>query len=208
MASDVQDAWDQFLNPDIVRRKLTQAGVFLIAFETLRDAVVRHPRAFFATAFGGPGLEPEESPDYQREVRGRDPRGKGDVLRGSLAFLRHVGAISEDDEQLFRRLADVRNTTAHELPAFIMQGRKLECAEHLPQVVWMLKKVERWWWLNVELPTDPDAAASAADLSPDDVQPGSALMVEVLATVATGEDALARGFYEAFRAGMAGDASA
>lgn len=202
MAPDAQDAWDQFLNPDVVRQKLAQAGVFLIAFETLRDAVVRHPRTYFATAYSGPGLEPEESPDYQREVRGRDPREKGDVLRGSLAFLSHVGAISEDDEQLFRRLADIRNTTAHELPTFVMQGRNLECADHLPHVLWMLRKVERWWWLNVELPTNPDTAAAAVYLSPDDVQPGSALMIEVLTTIATGDDALARGFYEAFRSGL------
>lgn len=204
--SDAASAWDSFLDPDAVRMKLAYAGVFLVGAEMLKDAILRHPLDFFATEFVAPDFKPRESAEYQVEVRDRDPEGKRDRLRGSLAFLEHLGVLNAADISTYWRLNGVRNDLAHELSSLLMHGRTLTCKDHLPELVALLRKVETWWWFNVEVATDTDV--SQFEISSDDVVPGSVLMFEVLVNTATGDDQAARAFYAEFRSrSSSGDAS-
>lgn len=204
--SDAASSWDSFLDPDAVRMKLAYAGVFLVGSEMLKDAILRHPLDFFATEFVAPDFKSRENAKYQAEVRDRDPEGKRDRLRGSLAFLEHLGALSAADISTYWRLNGIRNDLAHELSSLLMQGRAFTCKDCLPELVLLLRKIETWWWINVEAATDPDV--SHLDFSSEDVLPGSVLMFEVLVNTATGDDQAARAFYAEFRSrSSSGDAS-
>jgi hypothetical protein len=114
-AADVWRQWEEFINPEIIQSKFQLAGLFLVAYETLKSSIIRHPLDFFSNHWTLPDLKPEETPKYRQEVLALDPKEKGDRLRGSLAFLRANGVISEEDETTFRIITDARNNVAHEL---------------------------------------------------------------------------------------------
>ena len=98
--ADTRDAWAAFLNPEVVRAKLIAAGLFLVAHEMLINSIKRHPLSFFADCWTAKG--PAPSKKYSSKVLALDPKGKMDALRGSIAWLRMMDAISENDEQAFR----------------------------------------------------------------------------------------------------------
>ena len=47
MNSNVDDKWEEFLNPEILRPRLSQAAIIIIAFELLKATIVDRIRGFF-----------------------------------------------------------------------------------------------------------------------------------------------------------------
>src|SRR3990170_1537518 len=47
----VNDRWEEFLDPQILRTRLISASLFLAAFEILKDAVIGRIRNFFCLGF-------------------------------------------------------------------------------------------------------------------------------------------------------------
>ena len=176
-------AWADFLNPDLVRSKFVSAGLFLVAHEMLLGSIKRHPLFFCSNTWTVNG--PEQSEEYRREVLALDPKGKSDTLRGSIAWLRHMDAINDEDEQAIKRVTDERNQLAHELSAMIGGSTPPSFLEHFPTVVSLVSKIEKWWIINVELETDPDLAGQEFD--PDQVVPGVVVSLDMLSRVALGE---------------------
>ena len=193
--SDVKDRWAEFLNPDVVRTKLVAMGLFMIAHEMLLDAIKDRPLGFFAnnwTADGGW----QQSDEYRREILARDPRGKGDALRGSLAWLREMEAVDDADLAAVREFTDARNTIAHELRDIVGGGTMPDFAGLFPRLIELVAKIDRWWIVNVEIATDPDLAGREID--EDGVTPGSILIMQILSRVALGEEDEAWELYRAF----------
>lgn len=64
------------------------------------------------------------------------------------------GAIEECDIQSFERIKTTRNSLAHELPSLVMEGKDLKHIERFQELVALLRKIEVWWVVNLEiLPT-------------------------------------------------------
>jgi hypothetical protein len=192
---EIRRRWEEFLSPDVVRSKLQLAGVFLVAYEILRDTITGRPLNFFADHWSGPNLEPIVNEEYRLKVLKLDPKGKEDRVRGSLAFLRELGAISEEDEITFRTITDARNSVAHELHRVLHGERGVDFVAQLAPLSALVLKIERWWIINVELPTNPDFDQEQVD--ENSILPGRSWMLQVLADVALGEGEDPWKFYHA-----------
>lgn len=176
-------AWAEFLNPDVVRSKFITAGLFLVAHEMLLDSIKRHPLFFFSDRWTADG--PEESEKYRQEVLALDPKGKNDPVRGSVAWLRRMEALDEDDERAIKRVTEERNRLAHELTVMIGGSAPPTFVEHFSTLVQLVSKIEKWWIINVEMATDPDLAGEEVDA--DQVVPGVVLSLDMLSQVALGD---------------------
>jgi hypothetical protein len=181
--SDTRDIWSEVLNPDIARSKVIYAGLLLVAHERLVDTICSRPLGFFANEWTAAG--PVESDDFRQEVLALDPLGKNDRRRGSLAWLTKLGAIGADDVDAFRRITADRNRLAHELSALLLGRVPSDFSATFEEAVGLLKKIETWWIINVELDTDPELAGG--ELSASDVMPGSCLALDLLRLVLTTE---------------------
>lgn len=179
-----------------MRGTLISAGLFLVAYEVLRSSIIDHPLEFFATTWTAKGPKPSEK--YNREVRALDPKGKNDPLRGSLAWLVKAGALSSDDLNAFEQITNARNSAAHELSSLLAGRKPHDYLALYPMLVLLIEKVERWWIINVEVPTDPDWATQ--NINEKDVIPGPVLMMQILSDVAAGDSDQAWQWLEAFKA--------
>ena len=189
-----REAWADFLNPEVIRNTFVSAGLFLVAHEMLLDSIKRHPLDFFANRWTQEG--PEESEKYRKEVLGLDPKGANDPVRGSIAWLRRMGALDAGDELAIKRVTDERNRLAHELSGMIHGTKPRNFVEHYPTLVGLVSKVEKWWIINVEMATDPDFDGQDVDL--DQIVPGVILSLELLSQVALGEGEEAWEFHRWF----------
>ena len=182
--ADTRDAWAAFLNPEVVRAKLIAAGLFLVAHEMLINSIKRHPLSFFADCWTAKG--PAPSKKYSSKVLALDPKGKMDALRGSIAWLRMMDAISENDEQAFRIVNDARNDLAHEMAAMLGGSKPPEFADHFATLMALVDKIERWWIVNVEIPTNPDF--DHQNIEEAGIVSGPAWIMHMLGEVALGND--------------------
>ena len=193
--NDTKNRWAEFLNPDVVRTKFVAMGLFMVAHEMLLDAIKDRPLSFYSndwTADGGW----QQSEDYRQKVLALDPRGKGDALRGALAWLREMEAIDEADVASMREFTDARNVIAHELRDIIGGGTMPDFAGLFPRLIELVTKIDRWWVINVDIATDPEMAGQ--DIDEDGVTPGSLIIMQILGQVALGEDEEAWELYRAF----------
>lgn len=185
-------AWEDFLDPEVLRPRLIAASVYLAIFEMLKSSIVDHPRNFYANRFTADGAE--ESTEYKSNVLSLDKSR----LYASLKFLRdRFHAITDSDMSAFERVKKCRNLIAHQLfQAVSSDGLPGEFADCLREMTGLLRTIEQWWLRNVELAIADDVP-TGADL--DKAFSGTEMMAELLAHIALSPLEEASDFLNAFR---------
>ena len=187
------DNRSDFLNPEVVRKRFVRVGLFLVAHEMLLSAIKDRLHDFFSDSWTAQdGWKP--SPDYRRKVLVLDPKGKNDIFRASVAWLRSMNAIDETDVSSIRELTEERNRLAHEIRNVIGGSYNHDFSNLYPKLVTLVAKIDRWWVVNVEIATDPDLMDR--DIDEDSVMPGSLAALQLLETVALGNEAEAWALYK------------
>jgi hypothetical protein len=180
--SRTTDRWERFLDPEVVRPSLFAATMFITTFEILKDSVVDRVRDFYMCGWDETG--PTISPAYQDEVASRNRS----ILYASLAWLREHGAVNDADIEAFEQLKRTRNLLAHQLFEVVTGHADSEHSSQLADLVALLRKVEVWWVVNVEIPTNPDFADQ--DIDETGIVPGAVLSLQMLIEVASGSTEL------------------
>ncbi|MCZ8159003.1 MAG: hypothetical protein O9256_03850 [Rhizobiaceae bacterium] len=176
------ERWESFLDPDVLRPSLLNATMFITTFEILKDTVKDRVRDFYTHGFGPGG--PAVDPDYQQQVASRNKS----ILYASLDWLREQGAIDVDDLKLFEELRTTRNLLAHKLFMVVSGQVPSQHSSQLPMLFGLLRKIETWWVVNVEIPIAGDF--SAQDIDESQVVPGSIISLQMLIEVASGNKEL------------------
>ncbi len=190
-AKEIDSKWAEFLTPEILRGKLISASIYLAAFELLKDSIIEHLRTFFSSGFDENGII--VGPRYQSEVLARNQS----PLYASLSWLREFNVIDDKDLETFKGLKNARNRVAHEMHE-LASGRALsDYVEDFPKLLALLRKIEIWWIVNVEIATDEDLLAK--DIDEDGIVPGPICAVSIMLDVALGSDEEANHYIKAFR---------
>lgn len=196
----MSDQWEDFLNPDAVRRRFATAGLYLVAHEMLLASIKEPILEFFSNKWSkekGWHLSDKYMPEkYSREVLALDPKGKEDSLRGSSKWLEKMEVIDANDLKIIEELTHARNIFAHELRNVVSAGEMPEFEKLFPKIVALVTKIDRWWVINVEMAVDDQWADEEVD--PQNVTPGTTLLLQVLERVALGEGEAAWELYRAF----------
>ena len=183
--------WDGLLDPDVLRPNLIAASVYIAAFQMLKDGIVQRIKVFFTNGFDENGWRVE--PEYQTEVLSRNPS----PVYASLDWLKEIGALNDEDLAAFARVKNMRNDLSHTLATMVTQGMPGDFTERFAEMAALLDKVERWWIVNVEIPTDPDLNPDEIDVSA--IIPGPVMGLRVLIDVALGSQEESKQYLEAVR---------
>jgi len=180
--STYEDPWERFLDPDVVRPSLFMATMFITTFEILKNSIVDRIRDFYSIGWSGEGAS--VSPEYKAKVLLRD---KSPVY-ASLNWLYENQVINDYDLKIFEQLKSTRNLVAHQLFDVVTGQVESNHTEQFQVLVELLRKIEVWWVVNVELATDPDYADASVD--EEGIVPGAILSLQMLLEVVSGNTEL------------------
>ncbi len=180
MSDKVQRSWERFLDPAVLRPNLIVASIYIAAFELLKNAIVDRLKFFYTL-----GLDENATPtgpEYQSDVlaRNRSP------VYASLEWLKESQAIDDDDIAVFERVKKLRNHLAHALSRMLAEGLPSDLTIRFHEMVSLLDKIERWWLVNVEIPTNPEYDGQEVDA--EKVIPGVIMSLRLLVDVALGSE--------------------
>lgn len=200
MDPKVKQSWEEFLNPEVTRPRLIAASLYIAGFEVLKDSIVGRIRDFFSMGFDEEGDKVD--PKYDSDVLARNRS----TVYASLAWLKEHDAIDAANLQTFERVKHCRNTLAHELLSIVgASGLPAEFDQCFADMVALLRKVEVWWIVNVEIPTNPDFDGTE-EIDEDGIVPGPIMSMQLLLDIALGDEERSRVYYEEFRKRAGGGA--
>ena len=190
MENDVSLSWERFLNPEILRTNLIVASLFITAFEMLKDSIIGRIREFFTDGFNENGWIVNEN--YKTKVLSlnRSP------LYASLEWLKGMNVIDDQDIEEFNKIKNCRNEIAHEIANFISKGPKIDPLPLFSNMIELLHKIEKWWILNVEIPTNPDF--DGQEIDEEQIVPGQIMTIRLLADIALGSEEESKFYYREF----------
>lgn len=190
MDEKVKASWERALHPETLKTNIITASIFSMAFEMLKSSIIEKIEGFFTNGFDENGMI--VSPEYKDKVLSlnRSP------LYASLKWLQDMGAIDDKDLERFEHIKRCRNTLAHEMLTFASSGVDFDVAEAFEEMIGLLRKVEIWWFENLEMAIDPEAYPEDLDL--EQVIPGPVWSLQMLIDVALGPEEEARKYYDNF----------
>lgn len=188
---NTSETWEEFLNPEALRGKLISASLYLAAFEMLTSSIVDRLRDFYTFHHDEAGGHP--GPEYDRDVlkRNRSP------VYASLSWLLERAAIGQADIDLFETLKGCRNRIAHQMAQVALPGGTFDHLTLFPDLVGLLRKIEVWWIMNVDIPTNEELDGS--DIDEDGIIPGPIMTVKMLLDIALGSESEAAVYLKAFQ---------
>ncbi|MDU9028700.1 hypothetical protein [Pseudomonas mediterranea] len=180
----VEKQWENLLTPAVMQERMIAISLYITAYEMLKESIIGRLKDFYCIGFDADGTT--TSPDYDLKVL--DLHKKRSPLYASLIWLTNIGAIDQEDNEVLEQLKALRNSLAHEMPEIILKGKDLALKEKMQDVMNLMRKVEVWWIVNVELETDPDY--DRRDINSEEITPGPILMMQIMMEVLSGNEAL------------------
>ncbi len=180
MDNDSRVSWERFLNPETLRTNLIVASLFITAFEMLKDCIIDRIKDFFTSGFNQNGWVVDEK--YNTEVLSRNQS----QLYASLDWLKDMDVIDKQDIKRFDKMRQCRNELAHEIANFISRGSKIDPLPLFSEISYLLFKIEKWWIINVEIPTNPEF--DDKHIEEDGIVPGRIMTLRLLMDIALGTE--------------------
>jgi len=143
-------SWEALIDPVILKPKLINASLLVLSYENLKATLINKFQDFFTI-----GIEEKDfiySDDYHKLIS----KSKNSILYASIAWSLKMNAISEGDVELHEECKKMRNKISHELPKVLLEGLPSNLESILKRTLMLIKKIENWYIINVEIQTDPD----------------------------------------------------
>ena len=185
----VYTQWEQFLSPKVMQERLISASLYITAYEILKESIIDRIRSFYMVGWN---IEDGEvlGSEYKLKVLSLN----NSVLYASLSWLRTRGAINQIDLESFEALKKLRNSLAHNLPKLVLQGINFKIEDNFQKLFDLLRKIEVWWIVEFEIPTNPDF--DGKDIDVDKITPGPIIMMQMMLEVLSGNEDLLKHYKE------------
>lgn len=190
MDEKIKASWERTLHPETLKKNIITASIFSMAFEMLKSRIIEKIEAFFTNGCDKNGMI--VSPEYKEKVLSLSKS----PLYASLKWLQDMGATDDEDLKRFEHIKKCRNTLAHEMLTFTSSGVDFNVAEAFEEIIGLLRKIEIWWFENVEMGVAPEAYPEDLDL--EQVITSSTWNLQMLIDVALGPEKEARKYYDCF----------
>ena len=199
-----QQPWEFFLNPEVMRPILISASIFIAAFDSLERSIIERVIESYG-GFTDPSdlnnLIDKTTRDYIRafarehvvykeEVLNRNPNPRD----ASLDWLRENEAITYADIASFDRIRTCRNHLAHRMLSFLSnEGLPPNFQQCFKEMVELLRKIEVWWIVSVEIPCN--SQFDKQDIDIDKIIPGKIMALQLLCDIALGSEEKSKYYY-------------
>lgn len=140
----------KIFNEGIVKKHLTNASLFLLAWEMLSSSILEDIRSLYIEGFRN-GKDIIDKEKYNIEVICLDK----DRFKAGCLWSIKMGVITQEDYVEISRLRNLRNKIAHELIEILSKEELDIRIEDIFRIKDLIKKVDQWWFVNVELTTNP-----------------------------------------------------
>lgn len=185
------DKWIAFLKPETLKDNLTYTSLYIAIYESFRDYIVTEIKSFYCTGFSDGELI--HSKDYEKKVLKLHKNN----LVASLLWLKQQDAIDDNDLKKFENIRSDRNKLAHELLNILFEGIPTTLAQNLSDLIDLRIKIEKWWVLNIEIPTNSDFDA-ALEVKDEDIHTSSQLLYKIIFDMLLGDEKSSNFYYEEF----------
>ncbi len=189
--TDANKLWEKFLNPETLKNNLIAISLFVTAFEMFKDRVIEKPEGFFTNGFSEGSLIVDEQ--YKTDVLALSKS----KIYASLLWLKKMGAIEQTDIAIFDAIRKHRNEVAHEPMEFLANAKRNFDSSKFRDLITLLEKIEKWWFVNFELSIDPDILPEGAN--PDEVISGPIWSLQLMLDIALGNEPQEGFYYKAFK---------
>jgi hypothetical protein len=189
--TNADESWEKFLHPETLRSNLIAISLFISAFEMFKDAVVEKPATFFTNGFNEDGPIVDE--EYKSDVLSLSKS----KLYASLLWFQSMDAIEQSDISTFDSIRHHRNEVAHEPIEFLSSVERNFDWSKFQDLIALLTKIERWWFVNFELSIDPKMLPEGAN--PDEVISGPIWSLQLMMDIARGNEPESGYYYNAFK---------
>jgi hypothetical protein len=188
-------SWEGFLNPDILRVNLITASLYIAAFAVLKNTIINRIKDFYLTGFDK-SLEKDGGwiidPKYRTQVLSRNPS----PVYASLDWLKESHAIDDRDIAAFERAKKCRNDVAHRINQILSDGLPVDLPDRFAEMFALVDKIESWWIVNVEIPTNPDLDGKEIDEA--GIIPGQTMGLRLLMDLALGSEEESKFYIDEF----------
>jgi hypothetical protein len=190
--NDNINEWLKYLDPENLKGNLMFSALFVATYEALKDYIVDQVKFFFNVGFGDD--ESTFSEEYNTKVKVLDKS----ILKASLLWLKNLEAINDADIETYDKLRQYRNKLAHELMTLLFEGLPQELPEKLAQLIALRVKIEKWWIMNIEIPTNPDFDEST-EIKEEDIMTSSQLFNQLIFDMLSGDEKRAYYYQNQFK---------
>lgn len=185
--NDFVQQWTNVMDPDRLKPNLELIALYITLYEMLEDTIINKPRDFFTfvdeldeESYSGEVLslfEPDRCPLIRKSSK---------VLISSLLWWRKLDAITDEDIEVYSKCKIRRNALTHEMFASLAKGLDDAFMEDFSKMYNLFCKMERWWILEIEIPTNPDFDdKDPADIDTDGVMSGNMLVLSMVFDIVT-----------------------
>ena len=189
MDKKVQESWERFLHPQALRTNLIVASLFIAAFEILKETIIERAKEFFFCGINANGII--TTARYQEMVLTKNRS----VLHASLQWLKEQEVVDVNDVVIFEQIKKMRNQLAHEMPHLLTDGLPEFWLNRFSELISLVGKIEHWWIVNIEIPTNPDFGPND-EIDEDGVVPGKIIILRMMIDIALGTDKESTQYYE------------
>ena len=175
----VHESWRKFLNPESLRSNLILASLYLAAYETLKNSIIDQIKSFFT--FEKSAQQEGIDTKYAADVMSLDKS----PLRASALWLERQCVIDAHDMAKLDAIRKHRNDIAHSLPRFVSTVESHVDLSLLQAILELVAKVDRWWLMEFEIPSNSDFDGKNIDSS--NCQSGNMIFLGMLIRIATGK---------------------
>lgn len=185
------DKWIKFLDPENLKGNLMFSSLYIAAFESFKDYIVDEVKFFFHNGFkdGHDIFDPK----YDSHVKSKDKS----IAKASLLWFVEMEAINENDILLFDDLRQYRNKLSHELMTLLFEGLPEELPTKLSHLLQLRIKIEKWWLLNIEIPTNPDFD-SMNEINEDSIMTPTQMLNKLIFDMLSGDEKKANYYKDMF----------
>jgi hypothetical protein len=107
-----------------------------------------------------------------------------------------MNAINDKDIEDFEKIKKCRNEIAHNFVNYLSTGTAVDPLPLFPSLISLQSKMEKWWILNVEIPTNPDF--DGTDIDEDSIIPGPIMTLRLLIDIALGAEEESKYYFTEF----------
>ena len=190
--SNVEASWSKFLNPESLKQNLLQGGLYLVAFEMLKDSLIGRPREFYC--FEVACSDPDNnffSPQYKSEVRSLHKH----AFTASALWWHKNGAISIEDLDTLRHIREHRDYVAHNMPKMIGTAQHQIDISLLLETKEILAKIDNWWIQNIEAGINPERYENFSQEDMDEACSVRTIFLSMMIPLVAGDDNQFRTLY-------------
>jgi hypothetical protein len=145
----------EFLEDDILVKKLILASLNISMFELINDQIINKLKCFFSDdiqLIGSKLVAKDETPIYVKEVKSLY---KSDLFKSSAKWYLNQEIIERSEYDILIEFRNNRNKIAHEIMDMLFDSNERFDKEFPQQVYLIYKKICVWWFKEVETTINP-----------------------------------------------------